>query len=38
MVHLMEKYPDLADLIARWPNLPKHIRAAVMALVTNAKT
>ncbi len=30
--------PDLEKLVAAWPDLPEHIRAAVLALVdTNAK-
>jgi hypothetical protein len=29
--------PDLALLVARWLNLPEHIRAAVMALVRSHK-
>jgi hypothetical protein len=28
--------PDLAEIIIRWPALPDHIRAAVLALVGTA--
>jgi len=27
---------ELAALVAAWPNLPEHIRAAIRALVTSA--
>jgi hypothetical protein len=29
--------PDLARLVAAWPSLPEHIRAAVVALVAAAR-
>ena len=29
---------DLAKLVERWPSLPAHIKAAVMALVATAPT
>jgi hypothetical protein len=28
--------PDLARMVAAWPTLPQHIRAAVLALVEGA--
>lgn len=28
--------PDLASVVATWPNLPEHIRAAIVALVRSA--
>jgi hypothetical protein len=30
--------PDLARLVAAWPDLPPHIRAAVLALVDSTHT
>jgi hypothetical protein len=32
-----ETDPDLARVIGAWPNLPPHIRAAVLALVGTAR-
>ena len=37
-VHLLEKYPELADLLTRWPSLSEHIRQAIKALVESHKT
>ena len=33
---LRETDPDLARVITAWPNLPPHIKAAVLALVGTA--
>jgi hypothetical protein len=32
----LPKDPDLALVLNRWPNLPAHIKAAIMALVHSA--
>jgi hypothetical protein len=29
--------PDLADVVAAWPDLPEHIKAAVLALLRTTK-
>jgi hypothetical protein len=28
--------PDLAEIVAAWPELPQHIKAAIKALVTTS--
>jgi len=28
--------PDLAEIVAVWPKLPEHIKAAIMALIRTA--
>jgi hypothetical protein len=33
---LLQKYPDLVQLVERWPSLPEHIKAAVKALVQSS--
>jgi hypothetical protein len=30
---LLQEYPDLALVVKAWPELPEHIKAAIMALV-----
>ena len=34
---LLQKYPDLQEIISAWPNLPEHIKAAVKALIQTEK-
>ena len=36
--NLMQEYPDLALIAETWPNLPEHIRAAIIAMVQHAKS
>jgi hypothetical protein len=31
-VHNIEKHPELEQIIKSWPDLPEHIRQAIMAL------
>jgi len=31
-VHVLQKYPDLAELVDRWPNLPESIRGEILRL------
>jgi len=33
MALLLQKHPDLAQVVEHWPNLPEHIKAAIKALV-----
>jgi len=32
----VELPPDLAEIVAVWPKLPEHIKAAIMALIRTA--
>jgi hypothetical protein len=32
-VQILAIFPDLAQVVKGWPNLPEHIKAAVKALV-----
>jgi len=34
---LTAKYPDLALVVERWPNLPENIKAAITTLVQNER-
>jgi hypothetical protein len=31
-VHVLQKYPDLAELVDRWPDLPESIRGEILRL------
>jgi len=33
---LLQKHPDLEQIITAWPELPEHIKAAIMALIRTA--
>jgi hypothetical protein len=35
-VHLLTIYPDLSQVVERWPELSEHIRTAIKALVESA--
>jgi hypothetical protein len=34
---LLQKYPELQEIISAWPELPEHIRAAIKTLVESQK-
>ncbi len=36
LAEIVEKHPDLAEIVQVWPELPEHIKAAVKALVDSA--
>jgi hypothetical protein len=33
LAHVLQKHTDLAKMVAVWPDLPEHIKAAIKALV-----
>jgi hypothetical protein len=35
---ILQKHPELARLIAAWPNIPKNYREAIISTVESAKT
>jgi hypothetical protein len=35
---LVQKHPDLEQIISAWPELPEHIKAAIKALVQTRET
>lgn len=36
-VHILEKHPELADLIARWPDLPETVKQSIIDTVRNGR-
>jgi hypothetical protein len=34
---ILQKYPDLRQIVKAWPKLPEHIKAAIKALVQTLK-
>ena len=37
MVFLEQKSPELAAIVTAWPNLPDHIRQAIITLVESVR-
>jgi hypothetical protein len=35
-VHLLQKNPELMQVVENWPDLPEHIRQAILTLVESA--
>ena len=35
-VHLLQKNPELVQVAENWPDLPEHIRQAILTLVESA--
>jgi hypothetical protein len=33
---VLQKYPELRQLVEAWPNLPEHIKTAIKALLAQA--
>jgi hypothetical protein len=33
----MQKHPDLQAVIERWPNLPEHVKQAILTLISTVR-